>query len=115
MHVPEGNVLRLPFMGHPNMWWVHVGAVVHVGIWIRCFQTLYILPLPTVPLREELLAGIPSISPWIPCHTGRAGVPVCCSCVPWPWLGLLGFPMFQRHLVRLILVGCETWVSHRLE
>lgn len=31
------------------------------------------------------------------------------------WLGLLGSPMFQRHMVRLILVGCETWVSHRLE
>lgn len=30
-----------------------------------------------------------------------------------PGQGLLGSLIFPRHMVRLILAGCETWVSHR--
>lgn len=91
----RGNVLHLPFVGHPNTWQVHVGAVVHVGIWIRCFQTLCIPLLPTLSRQEELLAGIAPISPWIPFQTGRAGVPVCCSYVPWPGWACWDPPCFR--------------------
>lgn len=28
------------------------------------------------------------------------------------WQGLLGSPIFPRHMVRLIQAGCEAWVSH---
>lgn len=59
MHVPEGNILHLPFMGHPNTWQVHVGVVVHVGMCIRCFQALCIPSLPTLPRQEELFAVFP--------------------------------------------------------
>lgn len=67
----------------------------HVGIWIRCFQTLCIPLLPTLSRQEELLAGIAPISPWIPFQTGRAGVPVCCSCVPWPGWACWDPPCFR--------------------
>lgn len=99
MHVPEGNVLHLPYMGHPNTWQVHVGAVVHVGMWIRCFQALCVPclavspPFPPCPGQRSSLQTPPAISPWLPRQTGRA---VCCSCEPQAWPGLAGIPHISK-------------------
>lgn len=123
MHMPEENVLHLPYLGHPNTWQVHVhvGAVVHVGMWIRCFQALCVPgldvspPFPPCPgkRRHPLQSPLGSLA--------KLGglVFLCAAAVSHrPGQGLLGSLIllrqyFQSLMVRLILAGHETWVSHR--
>lgn len=79
-------------------------------MWIRCFQAL-----PSHPAQARgALCRFPLQSPLgLLAKLGRLMFPCAAAVCQGPGQGLLGSPMFLRHMLRLTLAGCKICVSHR--